>query len=249
MAKYQLSNFTDRQTQYPNRRRLKNITTNEEVVYDVYRAEGNITREGTPWNAATMNNFDKKIANTFTTGSFTPYFYAYKFGANAPAPYCIGSGANEADYKNRNKASYVTVNNLAFVHIEFQDARIWGIPSHTDYQDWYLQIGLLPTALGANKNSTLFAHEFDVIGAPCTVFSLSHTTRDYARIEFSDSVSATITPNDYFNSSGIGRLLTLREGNGGKAIKVSQVMESNHIYDNTDGIRIDCVVDLTYKYL
>lgn len=72
---YQLSNFTDRESEYPNRRKLIDIVTGEEKTYDVQRAEGVISQEGTTWNAQTMNNFDQKIANAFEfqEGAFTPY--------------------------------------------------------------------------------------------------------------------------------------------------------------------------------
>lgn len=60
MANY----FTDRAVQYPGR--VKLIPTGNENEYDLTRAEGTVTTEGTPFNAATFNGIAQDILDKIT---------------------------------------------------------------------------------------------------------------------------------------------------------------------------------------
>lgn len=77
---YRLENFEDRESEFPNRRKLIHDPDEPDPnVYTVQRDEGNITKEGTPFSASVMNNFDKKIQSMFplrygiTTSNGEPY--------------------------------------------------------------------------------------------------------------------------------------------------------------------------------
>lgn len=52
--------WTDRQTEYPNRRRLSEVE-NQQGVFDVMREEGIILENGVPYNAETMNDLENRI--------------------------------------------------------------------------------------------------------------------------------------------------------------------------------------------
>ena len=53
--------WVDRQSQYPTRRKLTNVSTSEETIYDVSREEGTVTVAGHPFNAANMNDLEDRI--------------------------------------------------------------------------------------------------------------------------------------------------------------------------------------------
>lgn len=65
--------FVDRQSQYPNRRRLIPVE-NENNVFDVERVEGIIKTEGTSWGAETMNKYFYEIQE------FTPELFSHHEG-------------------------------------------------------------------------------------------------------------------------------------------------------------------------
>ena len=66
--KYELSNFKDRKSQYPTRRKLIHNSSDEDNVFTVQRDEGTVTQEGIAFSAKFMNDFDKKIYNVFPVG-------------------------------------------------------------------------------------------------------------------------------------------------------------------------------------
>lgn len=64
---YRRKTWQDRNSQYPYRRLLTDITgTNPPVTVDVSRAEGDVTTEGDPYSANNMNDLEGRIANQFT---------------------------------------------------------------------------------------------------------------------------------------------------------------------------------------
>lgn len=66
--KYELSNFKDRKSQYPTRRKLIHNSSDEDNVFTVQRDEGTVTQEGIAFSADFMNKFDKKIYDVFPIG-------------------------------------------------------------------------------------------------------------------------------------------------------------------------------------
>jgi len=54
--------WTDRNVEYPSRRRLVAVSGSSDT-YDVVRAEGTITQEGDKVNATNMNDLESRISN------------------------------------------------------------------------------------------------------------------------------------------------------------------------------------------
>lgn len=53
--------WEDRVSTYPNRRKLINTSTNEEMIVDVERSEGTVVTEGSLLNASAMNDLENRI--------------------------------------------------------------------------------------------------------------------------------------------------------------------------------------------
>lgn len=53
--------WQDRAVEFAGRRRLKNVLTEEETVYDVTRNEGTILKEGDKFSAENMNGLEDRI--------------------------------------------------------------------------------------------------------------------------------------------------------------------------------------------
>ena len=59
-------NWKDTVSEYPNRRKLKDIDTGNEMIYDVYMEQGNVTTAGNEWKASEMNDLEDRIDAAFT---------------------------------------------------------------------------------------------------------------------------------------------------------------------------------------
>ena len=57
--------WKNRISQYPNRRKIKNISDNSETIVDIYREEGTIQTTGDAFSASTMNDLEGRIGNMF----------------------------------------------------------------------------------------------------------------------------------------------------------------------------------------
>lgn len=57
--------WKDRMTEFPGRRKLKDVHTQVETVVDVTRNEGSVYETGDAYNAANMNNLEQRIADEF----------------------------------------------------------------------------------------------------------------------------------------------------------------------------------------
>ena len=92
--------WKDRLVEFAGRRKLKNVSTNEEILYDVSRSEGTVMQAGDAFNAANMNNLEQRIKNEFDTvhSSLNGLSFAqdengkwgYKVGADAVIPFSSG---------------------------------------------------------------------------------------------------------------------------------------------------------------
>jgi hypothetical protein len=59
--------WIDRDSEHPNRRTLTNVNDPTDVkTYDMSRAEGTVTTQGTPIGASTLNDLETRIASAFT---------------------------------------------------------------------------------------------------------------------------------------------------------------------------------------
>lgn len=70
---FAVKTWLDRMSAHPNRRTFTNPNDNTDVhTYDVTRAEGNVTQEGSPMNAAAMNDLESRIQAMNTSLVGTP---------------------------------------------------------------------------------------------------------------------------------------------------------------------------------
>ena len=60
---FQKKEWKPRQVQYPGRRILRNVDTDEEMTVIVDRDEGEVTQEGDSFSSATMNDLEQRIAD------------------------------------------------------------------------------------------------------------------------------------------------------------------------------------------
>ncbi len=61
--KFEKKEWEDRQAQYPSRRKL--LPTNQENIYEVERAEGEVTVPGNAFDASNMNDLENRIFDSF----------------------------------------------------------------------------------------------------------------------------------------------------------------------------------------
>lgn len=57
--------WQNRISEFPNRRKIKNISDNSETIVDIYREEGTIQTTGDAFSASTMNNLEDRIGSMF----------------------------------------------------------------------------------------------------------------------------------------------------------------------------------------
>lgn len=203
---YNLTNYTDRRSQYPNKRKLQNLVTNEETEYNVYRDEGMITNEGVAWNAATLNALDQKIANQFQSGVFTPQFFSTwsdDVDAQAHSVYALTEDDN-LKYKH---GMYQIVNDLAFVNITMSSIKL-APPQNSQLK--YAYLGPLPDAVSYKLNDgtiggvfARFYAEGMTDASPITrkepisveLNALNDTRRKYFKLLYNRGSEAVITGN------------------------------------------------------
>lgn len=59
---FSIKTWLDRQSEHPNRRTLTNVNDSSDVkTYDITRAEGTVTQQGSPNGAAAMNDLEARI--------------------------------------------------------------------------------------------------------------------------------------------------------------------------------------------
>ena len=61
--------WKDRLVEFSGRRKLKNISTEEEIIYDVSRSEGTVMQVGDQFSAENMNNLEQRIKTEFDSVS------------------------------------------------------------------------------------------------------------------------------------------------------------------------------------
>lgn len=65
MALFITKEWKDRLVEFAGRRKLKNVSTNEETVFDVSRNEGAVSQEGDAFSAKNMNDLEQRIKDGF----------------------------------------------------------------------------------------------------------------------------------------------------------------------------------------
>ena len=91
--------WKDRMVEFAGRRKLKNVSTNESVLYDVSRSEGTVMQAGDSFSATNMNDLEQRIKTEFdnVNSSFAYdengiYGYRRKVdGADAVIPFKSGN--------------------------------------------------------------------------------------------------------------------------------------------------------------
>lgn len=102
--------WKDRMVEYAGRRKLTNITTKQEVIYDVARSEGTVSQEGDAFSSQSMNDLEQRIEDGFTevkqtTDTLNQNLNGYQFGTvNGVPSYKAGADAAWVPFK---RAGYV----------------------------------------------------------------------------------------------------------------------------------------------
>lgn len=58
--------WKDRLVEYAGRRKITNVSTLAAQIVDMERAEGVVSEEGSPFNAASMNDLEQRAADAFS---------------------------------------------------------------------------------------------------------------------------------------------------------------------------------------
>lgn len=58
--------WKDRLVEFAGRRKLTNVATGEEIIFDVARNEGAVSQEGDAFSAENMNDLEQRVADEFT---------------------------------------------------------------------------------------------------------------------------------------------------------------------------------------
>lgn len=147
---FQKKIWKNRISQYPNRRKIKNISDNSETIVDIYREEGTIQTTGDAFSASTMNDLEGRIGNMFPvsianggTGKTTAIEARQNLGINISQtvgswePKLSSSGIAPTYTTEYKVGKYYKINNLVYItfHIKgkitnagTEYAQITGLP-------------------------------------------------------------------------------------------------------------------------
>lgn len=161
---YELSNFEDRQSQYPTRRKLIHNPADEDNVFTVQRDEGIVTREGISFSANMMNTFDEKIGNMFPvsianggTGATTKEGALRQLGLNIEKgtwePILSATDGTPPTYEKRHCTAKYVYQDI-FCYVSFHGK--WNI---TNSGSGYACITGLPYKAGSYDGQALALHE------------------------------------------------------------------------------------------
>lgn len=142
--------WKNRISQYPNRRKIKNISDNSETIVDIYREEGTIQTTGDVFSASTMNNLENRIGKMFPvsienggTGKTTAIEARQNLGIDISqtvgswTPKLSSTGIAPKYTTEYNVGKYYKINNLVYItfHIKgkitnagTEYAQITGLP-------------------------------------------------------------------------------------------------------------------------
>ena len=120
--------WKNRISEFPNRRKIKNISDNSETIVDIYREEGTIQNEGDAFSASTMNNLEARIGNMFPvsianggTGKTTAIEARQNLGINISqtvgswTPKLSSDGTAPTYTTEYNIGKYYKINNLVYI--------------------------------------------------------------------------------------------------------------------------------------
>lgn len=120
--------WQNRISEFPNRRKIKNISDNSETIVDIYREEGTIQNEGDAFSASTMNDLEGRIWNMFPvsienggTGKTTAIEARQNLGINISEtvgswePKLSSDGISPTYTTEYNVGKYYKINNLVYI--------------------------------------------------------------------------------------------------------------------------------------
>lgn len=98
--------WKDRLVEFSGRRKLKNVSTNEEIIYDVSRSEGTIMQVGDQFSAENMNNLEQRIKTEFdSVNSSLDDCKIISEGEGENTKYYLQKGADTASKKLLGKST------------------------------------------------------------------------------------------------------------------------------------------------
>ena len=98
--------WKDRLVEFSGRRKLKNISTEEEIIYDVSRSEGTIMQVGDQFSAENMNNLEQRIKTEFdSVNSSLDDCKIISEGEGENTKYYLQKGADTASKKLLGKST------------------------------------------------------------------------------------------------------------------------------------------------
>ena len=147
---FEKKTWQNRISEFPNRRKIKNISDNSETIVDIYREEGTIQNEGMAFSASTMNDLEGRIWNMFPvsienggTGKTTAIEARQNLGINISQtvgswePKLSSTGIAPKYTTEYNVGKYYKINNLVYITFHIKGkitnagtgyARITGLP-------------------------------------------------------------------------------------------------------------------------
>lgn len=98
--------WKDRLVEFAGRRKLKNVSTNEEVLYDVSRSEGTVMQAGDSFSAANMNDLEQRIKKEFDNVSTSLGGLGFAQDENGKWGYKVGGADTVTPFKGDVKISF-----------------------------------------------------------------------------------------------------------------------------------------------
>ena len=138
--------WKDRMVEYAGRRKLTNITTKQEVIYDVARSEGTVSQEGDAFSSQNMNDLEQRIEDGFTevkqtTDGINQNLNGYKFDVIDGIPsYKAGADAAWVPFSNPEVyfAQYSFPGDQSTIPFTLSKAQLWLLTNgnwFTQYQN------------------------------------------------------------------------------------------------------------------
>ncbi len=182
--------FKDRHSENPNRRRLIPVL-GDDNLYDVIREEGNVYNPGTPFNAQTMNTFNKHISDMFPvspvnggTGerSITAFLDKYnlisyvKSYDNNPNYFNLSSLDNKSKFKSTyHQGMCYIFNKFCLMSI----CIVSECTSFFDSKEKYLCIKDLPYKAYYNKQNVAGESRFIYMTCPISTYRMVGNKKEY----------------------------------------------------------------------
>lgn len=85
--------WKDRLVEFAGRRKLKNVSTGEEILMDVSRSEGTVMQPGDAFSAENMNNLEQRIKTEFDNVNSSLGGLSFAQDANGKWGYKVGADA------------------------------------------------------------------------------------------------------------------------------------------------------------